>query len=305
MSFLDKLFPRASAEPTVAASALTTGVIPFGREEARSPELRVEGGIASDRGCVRETNEVFARVIRPTTGVDLAHRGLLAVVCDGMGGHEGGEIASRLAVETIVQRFETDVGDPLAMLPRALQSANRTIFEASLRNAKLKGMGTTCTALVLRGGLAYSAHVGDSRLYLLRANEIFLMTEDHSAVMDLVRRGLISRDDARHHPDKNIISRALGSRGDVDVTGWPRPFAVLPGDRFLLCTDGLYDLVNDDVLLATARAVHPQVACDRLVTLAREAGGHDNISVAILAMSGGDHHTVPGPKATRAVEIPQ
>jgi protein phosphatase len=265
----------------------------------------VEAGLASDRGCVRESNEDFARIIRPTSPEDLTRRGLLAVVCDGMGGHEGGEIASRLAVETIVKRFENDDSDPLVGLPRALQAANRAIFDAAGRNAKLTGMGTTCTALILRGGVAYSAHVGDSRLYLIRAGEIFLMTEDHSAVMDLVRQGVISRDEARLHPDKNIISRALGSQREVEVTGWPRPFAVQPGDRFLLCSDGLYDLVADDALLATAREVHPQVACDRLVTLAREAGGHDNISVAILAMSGAGDSPAPVAKATRAVEVPR
>lgn len=303
MSFLDRLFTRTPPDaPAANASAVHARV---GANGAPSPELRVEAGLASDPGCVRETNEDFARIIRPTTSEDLARRGLLAVVCDGMGGHEGGEIASRLAVETIVKRFETDEGDPLVILPRALQAANRAIFEAANRNAKLRGMGTTCTALILRGGLAYSAHVGDSRLYLVRAGEIFLMTEDHSAVMDLVRRGVISRDEARHHPDKNVISRALGSHGEVEVTGWPQPFAMLPGDRFLLCSDGLYDLVGDDVLLATTRDVHPQVACDRLVTLAREAGGHDNISVAILAMSAAGEPAAPAAKATRAVEVPQ
>ena len=308
MSFLDRFFSRASVDAHGGASSPTTDVIRWGVDGARgaqSPELRVEAGLATDRGCVREINEDFARIIRPTTTEELARRGLLAVVCDGMGGHEGGEIASRLAVETIVKRFESEDGDPLTILPRALQSANRAIFDAAIRNAKLRGMGTTCTALVLRAGVAYSAHVGDSRLYLVRAGEIFLMTEDHSAVMELVRQGVISRDEARHHPDKNVISRALGSHGDVDVTGWPRPFAVLPGDRFLLCTDGLYDLVDDETLLAVARNAHPQVACDRLVTLAREAGGHDNISVAILAMSVDGEPIAPVTKATRAVEIPQ
>lgn len=306
MSFMDRFFSRTPADTSLTrSSGPTTDVIPWRGEGAQSPELRVEAGLASDRGCVREINEDFARIIRPTTPDELARRGLLAVVCDGMGGHEGGEIASRLAVETIVSRFEHDRGDPLVMLPRALQVANRAIFDASNTNAKLKGMGTTCTALVLRSGVAYSAHVGDSRLYLVRSGEIFLMTEDHSAVMELVRRGVISREEARHHPDKNVISRALGSRGEVEVTGWPQPFAVLPGDRFLLCSDGLYDPIGDDVLLATTQDVHPQVACDRLVTLAREAGGHDNISVAILAMSAEGELAKPVAKATRAVEIPQ
>lgn len=305
MSFLDRLFHRGSppatshpgARPTVELARLAAG-------DAGTPELRLEAGIATDPGCVRELNEDMVRIIRPTAPEELARRGVLAVVCDGMGGHEAGEIASRLATETIIRRFETDDGEPLTLLPRAVRAANRAIFEAAAHNRKLAGMGTTVTALLLRGGHAYGAHVGDSRTYLVRNGEIFAMTEDHSAVMELVRRGVLSREEARHHPDKNVISRALGSHRDVQVTGWPKPFAVLPGDAFLLCSDGLYDLVDDATLLATVRDTHPQVACDRLVTLAREAGGHDNISVAILAMS------APGAPAravaaTRAVEIPQ
>lgn len=308
MSFLDRFFSRPAGAPSphdgrVASVRPTTELSRVG-DGGQAPELRVEAGIATDPGCVREINEDFLRIIRPTTPDEMARRGVLAVVCDGMGGHEAGEIASRLAVETIVKRFESEEGDPLVLLPKALQAANRAIFDSADHNRKLKGMGTTCTALVLRGGQAYSAHVGDSRLYLVRGGEIFLMTEDHSAVMELVRRGVISREEARHHPDKNVISRALGSHREVQVTGWPQPFAVHPGDAYLLCTDGLYDLVGDEALLATARDVHPQVACDRLITLARAAGGHDNISVAILSMTAA-HAAVPtGAKETRAVEIP-
>ncbi len=305
MSFLDRLFNRGTPSPSPSPGVRpTVELARVAPGDGGVPELRIEAGVATDPGCVRELNEDMVRIIRPTTPDELARRGVLAVVCDGMGGHEAGEIASRLATETIVRRFETDDGDPLTLLTRAVQAANRAIFEAAERNRKLQGMGTTVTALLLRGGHAYGAHVGDSRTYLVRNGDIFAMTEDHSAVMELVRRGVISREEARHHPEKNVISRALGSHRDVQVTGWPQPFAVLPGDAFLLCSDGLYDLVEDAVLLATVRDTHPQVACDRLVTLAREAGGHDNISVAILAMSAaGAPARAVG--ATRAVEIPQ
>lgn len=305
MSFLDRLFNRGTPSPSPSPGVRpTVELARVAPGDGWVPELRIEAGVATDPGCVRELNEDMVRIIRPTTPDELARRGVLAVVCDGMGGHEAGEIASRLATETIVRRFETDDGDPLTLLTRAVQAANRAIFEAAERNRKLQGMGTTVTALLLRGGHAYGAHVGDSRTYLVRNGDIFAMTEDHSAVMELVRRGVISREEARHHPEKNVISRALGSHRDVQVTGWPQPFAVLPGDAFLLCSDGLYDLVEDAVLLATVRDTHPQVACDRLVTLAREAGGHDNISVAILAMSAaGAPARAVG--ATRAVEIPQ
>ncbi|MBK6485364.1 MAG: Stp1/IreP family PP2C-type Ser/Thr phosphatase [Gemmatimonadetes bacterium] len=308
MSFLGRLFSRnPTVSPAEGAARPTAELGRWSTPALQATELRIEGGLATDPGCVREINEDFARIIRPTTPAALHKRGVLAVVCDGMGGHEAGEIASRLAVETIVRRFEEDelAADPVAAVPRSVQAANRAIFDAAERNHQMRGMGTTCTVLLLRDGMAYGAHVGDSRIYLIRGGDIFLMTEDHSAVMELVRRGVITRDEARHHPDKNVISRALGSHRDVQVTGWPQPFAVLPGDRFLLCTDGLYDLVDDEQLLATARDVHPQVACDRLITLAREAGGHDNISVAILVMSTPHESTSAGMRETRAIEIPQ
>ncbi len=306
MSFLGKFFSRNAAPPAGSARP-TIELSQVAGREGQGTELRIEAGLSTDPGCVREINEDFARIIRPTSNDTLQRRGLLAVVCDGMGGHEAGEIASRLAVETIVRRFEGGEldGDPVTMLPRAVQAANRAIYDVAERNAKMKGMGTTCTALLVRGGMAYGAHVGDSRIYLIRDGEIFLMTEDHSAVMELVRRGVISREEARHHPDKNVISRALGSHRDVDATGWPKPFALRPDDRFLLCTDGLYDLLDEATILATARDVHPQVACDRLITLARNAGGHDNISVAILSMAAANQPAAAGARETRAVEIPQ
>ncbi len=306
MSFLDKFFSRGAA-PSAGSARPTVEVARAAGREGRGSELRIEAGLSTDPGCVREINEDFARIIRPTSNDELRRRGLLAVVCDGMGGHEAGEIASRLAVETIVRRFESEEmdGDPVVALPRAVQAANRAIFDVAERNAKMRGMGTTCTVLLVRGGMAYGAHVGDSRIYLIRDGEIFLMTEDHSAVMELVRRGVISRDEARHHPDKNVISRALGSHRDVEATGWPQPFALRPDDRFLLCTDGLYDLVDEATILATARDVHPQVGCDRLITLAREAGGHDNISVAILSMAATYQPAAAGVRETRTIEIPQ
>ncbi len=293
-SFLRRLLFRPAGGSSTAAMA--------GRGAGRV-DFRVEAGVATDPGCVRPINEDVVRVIRPTTAPELAKRGLLAVVCDGMGGHEAGEIASRLAVETIVRRFERDDDGPRTALPSAVRAANRAIFDSAHRHRALHGMGTTCTALVLRDGFAYCAHVGDSRLYLVRDGALFLMTEDHSAVMELVRRGLLSPEEARHHPDRNVISRALGSHRDVQVSDWPRALAVQPGDRFLLCTDGLYDLVDDDTLLAVAGEGHPQIACDRLVALAREAGGHDNISVALLVMRADDERAAPGPAPTRPVEI--
>ncbi len=257
-------------------------------------ESRVVIGMASDPGCVRDNNEDRVRAVRPAReGAD--GDGLLAVVCDGMGGHAAGETASRIATEVIARDYPGR-DDPGAALVRAIRHANRAVHEAAGQDPALRGMGTTCTAMVLRGGLAWCAHVGDSRCYLVRDGEMFVMTEDHSAVMALVRDGSISRDEARDHPDKNVISRALGSHRDIEVTSWPRPFVIRPGDRFLLSTDGLHDVIREEEILRVVRTGPPHEACLELVRLAREHGAPDNVSVIVLALPDGDG---PRPRDTR------
>jgi serine/threonine protein phosphatase PrpC len=267
------------------------------------PELRLDVGMLSDLGCVREINEDAIRVHQPSSAEELARRGVLALVADGMGGHNAGEIASRLAIEAVVQRYGDDERDPGQSLARAVQHANRVIVDAGGSDQRFRGMGTTCTALVLRHGLAYCAHVGDSRLYLVRDGDIFLMTEDHSAVMHMVKSGAISPAEARHHPDKNVIVRALGGRAKVEVSAWPKPLGVRPGDRFVLCSDGLYDLVEDSEIRGAALSYMPQVACERLVALARSRGGPDNISVGVLSMNDATTSDSRSVRPTRTVEV--
>lgn len=290
-SFLRRLFGRSSKDtpvplagvrPTLELQPSQPPGVAGGSPGAGVPELRVDIGTLSDVGHVREVNEDSIRVIRPTDPNELAARGLLVVVADGMGGHNAGEIASRLAVEVVVQRYADETLDPGKALAQSIEQANRIIVDAAAKDARYTGMGTTCTALLLRGGLAYCAHVGDSRLYLVRGNDILLMTEDHSAVMDMVKRGTITAEEARHHPDKGIIVRALGARADVEVATWEKPLAVRPGDTFLICSDGLYDVVEDNELFDAIRGPSPQLACERLVDLARARGGPDNITVGII-----------------------
>jgi protein phosphatase len=239
-------------------------------------------------------------VVRPTTESPEG-QGLLAAVLDGMGGHAAGEVASRIAADELARRYADSGNDPGESLSEAVQAANKAVYRAATTDPNLKGMGTTCTALVVRGGMAWCVHVGDSRCYLVRGDEIFLMTEDHSAVMAMVRNGALSRDEARQHPDKNVISRALGSHAQVEVTAWPRPFVLNPGDRFLLCSDGLHDLASDEEVRAIVRNNPPHIACERLVALAKEKGAPDNVSAIVLAMpeSGSD-----ATRTTRELPIP-
>ena len=267
-------------------------------------EMELVYSALTDVGRVRTNNEDAVRV-------DVEHG--IAVLADGMGGYNAGEVASAMAVNLIADELgrwlhEAATVATLRDVRRAMEicvdNANRAIFETARANPRMRGMGTTCCSLILHNGAAYCAHVGDSRCYLLRGDQLFLMTEDHSAVMELVRRGIISRDEARNHPDKNVISRALGSHKEVEVSTWSQPFSVQLDDTFLLCSDGLYDLVDDEQIRLTigGPAQHVQIACDRLVALARQNGGHDNISVAILRMrAAGDEPAAV--METRAIEV--
>lgn len=259
-------------------------------------------GMLSDVGCIRELNEDSGTYIQPDDPELLRSKGLLIVVADGMGGHSAGEVASRLAVDVITRAYYEDEGDPRSALENAFHEANNAIHKAAEKDASKNGMGTTCTALVLQNGTAISAHVGDSRLYLVREGAIYLMTEDHSAVMEMVKAGLITLEQARHHPEKNVILRAMGSHAEVEVTTWQEPFPVRAGDHFLLCSDGLYDLVEDEEIKGMVMLSAPPTACERLIALAKERGGHDNITVGIVSLRPeGEADTRPVPE-TRQVE---
>lgn len=264
--------------------------------------MHVEGAVASDVGCVRKVNEDSARLV--SSGDEAGEDGgWLAVVADGMGGHSAGDVASRMAVETISRQFQWGSGQPAEALLDAVQTANRSIFEEAKGAEALSGMGTTCTALVLADWQAYLAHVGDSRLYLVRAGDIYCMTEDDSSVMEMVRQGMITREEARSHVDRNVILRALGTHPAVEVSRWARPFPVREGDRFVLSTDGLHDLVEDTEIRDAVLTRGRQQACARLIAAARERGGPDNITVVVLEVSSGGR-PANEPKATRILKEP-
>lgn len=266
----------------------------------------IVASIQTDTGCVREANEDSGRYIKPNDAALLAERGTLLIVADGMGGHASGEVASSMAVELVSRLYYHEQAiTPEAALKHAVEEANRLIYAASLEDEKLRGMGTTCTALALRAGTAFSAHVGDSRIYMRRDGQMYLMSEDHSAVMEMVKHGIISREEARHHADKNVILRALGTSPEVEADTWEKPLPIQVGDQFLLCSDGLYDLIEDsEIGQALAAAEDPHAACEQLIALAKERGGHDNITVGIVSIqpageSGADSQNL---RITREVE---
>lgn len=216
----------------------------------------------------------------------------LYVVCDGMGGHAGGETASRLAVQTIERELlstKLRKDDPYAStaplaetplaaaLREAVEGACAAVFRTSRANPELAGMGTTCISLLLHGGHALVGHVGDSRAYLVRDGEIHQLSEDHSLVNEQVRAGLLTPEEAKHSRLKNIITRSVGFEEDVlvDVLG----VETRKGDRFLLCSDGLANLVDNGEIGRHLTAEPLEEVPPKLIRLANDRGGDDNITV--------------------------
>jgi serine/threonine protein phosphatase PrpC len=253
----------------------------------------IEVSSQSDIGCQRQNNEDSFGYWEAEGEEEFVHKGRLAVVADGMGGYEGGQEASRLAVETMVSVYRDFPGDdPQDGMIAALQSAHEQIREYSFAHPELRGMGTTCTAVAIvgrvDGDLKYDAlyfvHVGDTRLYLIRDGQITRVTRDHSYVGRLVEAGMISPEEAETHPQRNILTAALGTNPDLimDTPGQPHPLR--PEDVLLICTDGLWGQVRDSEILDAVDGKSAEQAGRELIDLARERGGPDNITVQILRL---------------------
>jgi serine/threonine protein phosphatase PrpC len=211
--------------------------------------------------------------------------GLLAVVCDGMGGHAGGKEASELALETILDRVQNAREDATARdaLREAIEEANRRVYAMPTAEHGLRP-GSTVVAVLAHTNGAEVAHVGDSRVYLVHGGAIAQVTKDHSMVQEMVDRNLIRAEDAATHPDANKIMRALGIAPECEVDLRPEPIAYVAGDVFVLCSDGLSDLVAAGEILNVAGSQPPAQAAGQLVDLANARGGHDNITTMLLRM---------------------
>ena len=236
----------------------------------------LEIGNFSDIGKTREINEDYF-------GTFSGSFGRLLIVCDGMGGHQGGEIASRLAVETIRNYFEklgTDF-NPDNEIKNAIQKANEVIIEAANTEANLSEMGSTVVLVLVKDGYAYAANLGDSRIYKISNGEIQQISTDHSLVQQMVDSNVISPEEAKTHPKKNIITKALG----IDKLVEPEllePFQLMINDCLILCTDGLTNHVNDNEIREICISNNSQDAAEKLVDLANERGGTDNITVQVI-----------------------
>lgn len=249
--------------------------------------MRVRPGIEvaglSDVGCQRENNEDSFLYWEPADDREFERKGRLAVVADGMGGYEGGLEASRLAVDTVRDVYDKVMrDDPQVALVEAFLTAHDKIQNYALENPEFQGMGTTCTALVIRERQINLAHVGDSRLYLVRDSEISRLTRDHSYVGRLVESGIVRAEDAEKHPQRHILTAALGAGNELSVDGMEQTVKLQDGDDLLLCTDGLWGVVSEEELQNAVANHTPTECCRALVKLARERGGPDNITLQVL-----------------------
>lgn len=244
-------------------------------------EQTVEFAALSDIGFRRQNNEDSNAVLMATRSEVYQQFGHLFLVADGMGGHAVGELASKIAADTVPLAFQKSRSDPFAdALRHAIEEANSVIHNRGERNTDFRKMGTTCTTLVLCPQGALVGHIGDSRCYRIRGRRIDQMTFDHSLQWELIRQGKQRREDILLQQPRNVITRCLGPEAEVevDIEG---PFPVLPADIYLLCSDGLTGLLTDSEIGLIARYLPPVEACRLLVDLANLRGGTDNVTVVI------------------------
>jgi protein phosphatase len=246
----------------------------------------IEIASLTDVGLQRANNEDSYLYWEPESDEDFRRKGRLAVVADGMGGYEGGQEASRLAVETVRAIYDLSFnGDPQGSLTAAIAAAHDNIQRYALDHPDLSGMGTTCTAVAIVDHRLYFAHVGDSRLYLIRNGAVSRLTRDHSYVGRLVESGIVRLEDAESHPQRHILTAALGSGRDVEPDIPQQPLLLENGDSLILCTDGLWSLVGEKELAQAVQDKSPAESCLALVNLALQRGGPDNITLLVLRVT--------------------
>jgi serine/threonine protein phosphatase PrpC len=255
--------------------------------DSTHPKPGLEAASLTDVGLLRANNEDSFLYWEPESEEIFRRKGRLAVVADGMGGYEGGQEASRLAVETVRYFYDENFnGDPSSSLVLGLQSAHRTIQRYAEEHPQFMGMGTTCTASAIVDHQLYFAHIGDSRLYMSRGAALSRLTRDHSYVGRLVETGIVRSEDAESHPQRHILTAALGSGREIVPDAPEHPIPLQDGDQLILCTDGLWSVVGEREISRALQEHTPADACQALVRKALELGGPDNVTVIVLRVSG-------------------
>ena len=266
--------------------------------------MKISVMAATDIGRVRDHNEddyVALGGKESPPGVDA-----LLVVADGMGGHAAGEVASKMTVDGIVQSLN-DQGQEASKLEgnafgvflgKVLENVNQEVWQAAQEDDK-RGMGTTCTLVAIRGDQLFLAHIGDSRAYLLRDGELHQVSKDHSWVEDAVDQGVITREQARVHPNRNVITRAIGLDQQPQIDTSVMPLA--DGDLVLLCSDGLNSMIPDEDIHRILTGSSPEEVCQALTDAANDQGGHDNTTVVVATI--GARRKTPSVTMPSAAEL--
>ena len=232
---------------------------------------------ASDIGQKRQVNQDFIFTSEDPVG-NLPN---LFVVADGMGGHNAGDFASRYGVSVLVETIKKDKNyNPVKIMRAAIEAANREVFRQAEADEAMAGMGSTMVVCTVVGDYAYVANVGDSRLYLARPEELTQITQDHSLIAEMVRLGELSEEEGRHHPDKNIITRAIGTSEDIRVDFFDMKLE--EGDRILMCSDGLTNMVDNGQIREVLEGSASEDSAKALVDRANENGGEDNVAVIVI-----------------------
>lgn len=244
----------------------------------------------TDIGKLRQNNEdSFLELDLPES----EEKRLLLVVADGMGGHNAGEVASKTVVETIESYFksgsQSNNSDTLNNLKKSLEDANRAVLKASSNNVNLAGMGSTCTAMMIVDDKNFLAHVGDSRAYMVRGNKITQITKDHTLAEKMLDTGILSREEARNSPHKNMLIKAIGISEDLEIETYG-PFKIKLGDVYLLCSDGLTEYLDEEELCSILNMYEPEEACKLLIKIANKRGGKDNITVQVTKVISPDEN---------------
>jgi serine/threonine protein phosphatase PrpC len=275
-------------------------------EERKSDSFEmnnIKAVVVSDLGNIRTNNEDMGLFFKIADENLLREKGYMLIVADGMGGHQAGEVASRMATDIISHEYFKQNDTVEKNLAKVLTLANKTIFEKASNSDTHKGMGTTCTVLVVIDKAVYYAHVGDSRAYIQKGNSIMQITSDHTYVQELVNNGDITAEEAATHPKRNILTNAMGTKPNMRIDTGKYEHPLDEHDRLLLCSDGLYDYLNAHELKEILIANDIKRAADIMIQQAKARGGHDNITVVLAERKNTIAETEL--KSTRDVELPK
>ncbi len=238
---------------------------------------------STDVGAVREVNEDRVFFFKPKERETLLSKGVIAILADGMGGHSDGALAAQMTIDLVSQHYYESVQDSEAAIVEAVEKTNDKIFRKGLTNKNQKPMGTTCTAVVIMGSDVLLAHVGDTRAYHINKKEVKKLSTDHTYTQFLLDHEIINESQVRNHPERNVITKSLGTDEKVEAEVSHFKQLISQGDYILLCSDGLYEYISDTEMQDHLIQYSTHDASRKLVALAKQRGGHDNISIIIVS----------------------